>query len=311
MVLPASTTAETFGPLPTNASRADANAVSWGAILAGATAAASLSLILLILGTGLGLSSVSPWAYSGIGAATFGISTILWVSVSQVLASGMGGYLAGRLRGRWLTVHNDEVYFRDTAHGFLAWAVASLVTATLLTSMIGTILSAGVQSMPAITKLESESKPISEPASGPINYFVDMLFRKELTATPTTNSRAANSLLLAASGEKANAAPLAEVSRIFINTMHTGPLPAEDVRYLGQLVAQRTGLTQQAAETRVNYIYLHLQTQLQMTATTAKEAADKARKASAYAALWLFISLICGAFVASYAATFGGQRRDA
>jgi hypothetical protein len=193
-------------------------------------------------------------------------------------------------------VHNDEVYFRDTAHGFLAWAVASLATATLLTSMIGTILGAGVQSVPTITKLDSNS--------GPMNYFVDILFRKELSAT-------ANSALFAATGEKANAAPLAEVSRIFSNTVHAGPLPAEDVRYLGQLVAQRTGLTQQAAETRVNYIYLHLQTQLQMTETTAKEAADKARKASAYAALWLFISLLCGAFVASYAATFGGQRRDA
>ena len=296
MELKSFTTPAEFGPPLTNGSRADANAISWGAILAGATAAASLSLILLILGTGLGLSSVSPWAYSGIGAATFGISTILWVSVSQVLASGMGGYLAGRLRGRWLTVHNDEVYFRDTAHGFLAWAVASLATATLLTSMIGTILGAGVQSVPTITKLDSNS--------GPMNYFVDILFRKELSAT-------ANSALFAATGEKANAAPLAEVSRIFSNTVHTGPLPAEDVRYLGQLVAQRTGLTQQAAETRVNYIYLHLQTQLQMTETTAKEAADKARKASAYAALWLFISLLCGAFVASYAATFGGQRRDA
>ena len=46
------------------------------------------------------------------------------------------------------------------------------------------------------------------------------------------------------------------------------------------------------------------------TEVAARAAADKAHKASAYASLWLFISLLCGAFVASLAATFGGRRRD-
>ena len=72
--------------------------VSWGAILAGAAAAAALSLILLILGTGLGLSSVSPWAGQGASAIAFGLTTIAWLTFTQLAASGMGGYLAGRLR---------------------------------------------------------------------------------------------------------------------------------------------------------------------------------------------------------------------
>ena len=110
-----------------------ASAVSWGAIVAGAAGGAALSLILLMLGTGLGLSSVSPWAYSGVSATTFGVSTILWLTFTQLVASGMGGYLAGRLRTKWVAVHTDEVYFRDTAHGFLAWAIAALATAALLT----------------------------------------------------------------------------------------------------------------------------------------------------------------------------------
>ena len=101
-------------------------AVSWGAIVAGAAAAAALSLILLILGVGLGLSSVSPWASDGVGATTFGVTTILWLTLTQSLALAMGGYLAGRLRTKWTGVHTDEVYFRDTAHGFLAWAGASM-----------------------------------------------------------------------------------------------------------------------------------------------------------------------------------------
>ncbi len=122
-----------------------ASAVSWGAILAGAAAAAALSLILLILGVGLGLSSVSPWTQVGVSATTFGVTTILWITFTQLAASGMGGYLAGRLRTKWISVHTDEVYFRDTAHGFLAWAVASLATAALLSSVIGSIIGTGVQ----------------------------------------------------------------------------------------------------------------------------------------------------------------------
>ena len=79
-----------------NPLRISPGSISWGAVLAGAAAAAALSLILLMLGVGLGLSSVSPWANEGMSAWTFGISTILWVTLTQVLASGMGGYLAAR-----------------------------------------------------------------------------------------------------------------------------------------------------------------------------------------------------------------------
>src|SRR5665811_701465 len=151
MALPYATTADDLAPVRTLSGvypeniRTDASAVSWGAIVAGAAAAAALSLILLVLCTGLGLSSVSPWAHNGIGAATFGVSTILWVTLTQLVASAMGGYLAGRLRTKWVAVHTDEVYFRDTTHGFLAWAVASLATAALLTSVFGAMFRGGIQ----------------------------------------------------------------------------------------------------------------------------------------------------------------------
>jgi predicted permease len=118
---------------------ANAHVVSWASILVGATTIAALSLILLMLGAGLGLSSVSPWSHSGISSSSFGISTIIWIVVTQLLAAGMGGYLAGRLRTKWTGVHTDEVYFRDTAHGFMAWAVATLATAALLTSVYATL----------------------------------------------------------------------------------------------------------------------------------------------------------------------------
>jgi len=117
-------------------------AVSWPAIFAGATASAALSLILLVLGVGLGLSVVSPWTRSDVSTEAMSWSTIAWISFTALAASGLGGYIAGRLRTRWPGTQRDEVYFRDTAHGFLAWAVATLVTAAVFTSVIGGLLGA-------------------------------------------------------------------------------------------------------------------------------------------------------------------------
>lgn len=302
-------------------SRASNSAISWGAIVAGAAAAASLSLILLILGVGLGLSSVSPWARDGISAATLGVSTIVWLTLTQMLASAMGGYLAGRLRTRWTHVHTDEVYFRDTAHGFLAWAVATLATAALLTSVIGSIVSggaqAGAQVVGGVASTAGSAAPnpmtartAQENTDGPLGYFIDSLFRRD--ATPAASSPQAN---VAAEGtettERASARDTAEIGRIFMNVSLSGPLPAEDVRYVGLIVAQRTGLSQADAEKRITDVYAKAQAQVRDAELAARDAADKARKASAYSALWLFVSLLVGAFVASLAATFGGRRRDA
>src|ERR1700719_2043017 len=110
------------------------SAVSWGAIAAGAVGAAALSLLLIAFGAGLGLSSVSPWSDSGVSAATFKTGTGIYLVVVAVMSSAVGGYLAARLRTKWVGIHTNEVFFRDTAHGFLAWAFATLLSATILTA---------------------------------------------------------------------------------------------------------------------------------------------------------------------------------
>lgn len=294
------------------------SAVSWSAIVAGAAAAAALSLILLLLGTGLGLSAVSPWADNGIGAKTFSVSTILWVTFTQLVASALGGYLAGRLRARWVDAPADEVYFRDTAHGFLAWAVASLATAALLTSVIGSIVGTGAQAGATITGAVATSATAATAAGsaaavsdatradgGPMAYLLDSLFRRDISAGQSVDARPGRDI------ERGNPAQAGEVARIFLNTVRSGALPADDVRYVGQVVSQHTGLNQKDAEMRVAEIYKRAQSTLANAETAARDAADKARKAAAYGALWLFISLLIGAFVASFAATFGGRRRDA
>lgn len=314
-------------PLEDEVSLQNASGVSWAAVFAGAAGAASLSLILLLLGTGLGLSSVSPWAQSGISATTFGISTILWITFTQIAASGMGGYLAGRLRIKWVGVHTDETYFRDTAHGFLAWSVATLVTAAMLTSAIGSIVGSGVQAGAAVaggaaTTAAAAGTGAATAAAGQASqsdapsYLVDSLFRKNVTAADPNASAPTTSPIPVAqdaptANQASNSTSTAEVARIFANSLTAGaPLPAEDVKYVGQVVAQRAGISQQEAEKRVADTYAKAQAKMAEAKAKAQEAADTARKTSAYGALWLFVSLLVGAFVASFTATFGGRHRD-
>ncbi len=196
------------------------SAVAWGAVLAGAATAASLWMILMILGAGLGLSSIPQWLNADITAGTIGATTIGWMVFSTIAASGMGGYIAGRMRTRWVGVSRDEVWFRDTAHGFLAWAVSALVTATLLTALIGSVVSDGIKAGAAY----AESAPAAE----------------SMMADQTVPSQ----------------------SR----------LGASDLN--------------------------------------ERAMAEQARKAAATAAIWLFISLLSGAFLASVMAIFGGRQRD-
>ena len=284
--------------------------VSWGAVLAGAAAAAALSFILLILGVGLGLSSVSPWSFN---ATAIGVSTIAWLAFMQLAASGIGGYMAGRLRVKWSAIHTDEVHFRDTAHGLLAWAVATLVTVALLAGGTRAVLSGAIDAGSGVAAAVSPVAAAGAGAAGakagegssanPLDYFSDMLLR----AAPAP----------AAAGTPAVTDPgvtvadqRVEIGKIFATGLSTGSLSADDRAYLGQLVAKRTGLTQAEAEARVDAVYGRAAKAAADAKAAAQQAAETARKAGAHTALWMFVALLLGAFVASLAATFGGRQRD-
>jgi hypothetical protein len=273
--------------------------VSWGAIFAGAAAAAALSLILVLLGFGLGFSAVSPWAHEGVSAKGLGISTIVWLAVTQIVASGLGGYIAGRLRVKWANMHGDEVYFRDTAHGFLAWCVATLVTATLVVGSVSSIVSGGVQAGSSVVggaasvATQAAGTAAAKTDSDQYGYFVDTLFRDDRPAAVSDD------------------AARSTVTRIFVRSLSDGQLAAADRTYLAQLVAQRTNLTQADAERRVDEVYARTQKAVADAKLAAQQAADTAAKVAAWTSLWMFVALLIGAFFASFAATFGGRRRDA
>ncbi|NHQ92423.1 hypothetical protein [Janthinobacterium lividum] len=289
--------------------------VSWGAVLAGAAAAAALSFILLILGVGLGLSSVSPWSFN---ATAIGVSTIAWLAFMQLAASGIGGYMAGRLRVKWSSIHTDEVHFRDTAHGLLAWAVATLITVAVLAGGTRAVLSGAIDAGSGVAAAVAPAAAAGAGAAGaaganageggganPLDYFSDMLLRAAPAAPAATTGA-----LAAPSANASTAEQRVEIGKIFATSLSTGSLAADDRAYLGQVVASRTGLTQAEAEARVDAVYGRAAKAAADAKARAQQAADTARKAGAHTALWMFVALLLGAFVASLAATFGGRQRD-
>jgi hypothetical protein len=266
------------------------SAVSWAAILAGAFVAVSATLILLAIGSGMGLASVSPWPGSGVSPTGFTVMTAIWLVVVQWVSSGLGGYLTGRLRTKWVGTHTHEVFFRDTAHGFVTWAVATVAVAVVLATATAATVGAGVQA--ASTVASGAAHGAADAAGNAVSgYDVDSLFRQ---ATPDANA-------------STSAAEVhAEAGRILARSLTNGELPAADRTYLASLVAARSGVSQQDAEQRVD----HAVAELKAAATKAREAADAARKAASLAAFYTALSMVIGAFIASVAAAIGGRQRD-
>lgn len=181
--------------------------VSWGAVAGGAFVAAAMALILLAFGAGLGLTSVSPWANAGASVASVGIATVIWLVVMQAVSSAMGGYVAGRLRTKWVDVHSDEVYFRDTAHGFLVWAVGLVIAAAFLGSAASSLVGTAAELVggAAETAAMPQESRADNPAD-PTAYFVDNLFRNQraLATQISANTKSAPTASAASQAGVAN-----------------------------------------------------------------------------------------------------------
>jgi hypothetical protein len=300
-----------------------------------------MSLILLTLGSGLGFLSVSPWQDVGTAAKTLGIVGAIYLALTQLIAGALGGYVAGRLRTRWVDVHTDEVYFRDTAHGFLVWAVSVVVTAAFVgsagTALIGGTAklggaalaagAAGAGTAAASQPMNADATATGSAGNGYASYLADRLLRREPasnataaaangaqggaadnapSASTTTTDTTMASATTQTSVAPADATTRAEMARLFAVGVRNGDLSPADRAYAASVVARSTGLSQADAERRVDEVVVQAKT----TADEARAAADTGRKAAAYFSLWAFASLLLGAFSSSYAATRGGRRRD-
>jgi hypothetical protein len=270
------------------------SAVSWAAVVAGAVVAAATTVILLLLGSGIGLSMISPWYGAGASAMTVGVSAVIWLVVVQWLSSALGGFLAGRLRTKWTSLHTHEVTFRDTAHGLLAWSLASIAGAVLFASIAASGAGVAAKGVAAGAASGAAQAGVQNGAASaaldPSAYFVDTMFRSPNQA------------------DAVRADFRTETARILAHSTQDGriALAPEDRTYLAQLVAARAGIGQPEAEQRVDALVK----QLNDAQDKIREAADAARKRAAQLSIMLALSMVVGAFVASAAAAYGGSIRD-
>jgi hypothetical protein len=272
--------------------------VSWAAVIAGGVTASAVGIILLVLGAGLGLASISPWVGRGVNAGTFTVFAAIWLIIVQWVASGLGGYMAGRLRTKWVAVHTDEVFFRDTAHGFLSWALGVLITAVVLTLAAGSVAGNGTELARAASNVTTAN-----------HYDVDLLFRQNANPAMTTGGTALGTpppLPAPGVSPLSDQQMRAQATDILAEGAVNGGVPQDDSTYLAQLVAQRTGLPPADAQQRVTDVLNREQAMVRK----AKQAVNAGRKAASGAAIYTFVSLLIGAFIASVSGAIGGRLRD-
>jgi hypothetical protein len=270
---------DSYGAAPTEAS---ASGVSWAAVFAGAFTTAALSLSLLALGAGAGLSSLSPFSNTGASATAVGVGALIFLCIIEIISSGVGGYLAGRLRTKWVDLHTDEVYFRDTAHGFLAWCVSLVMSAAFLGAAAAGMVGASVTA--SARAANSSSAATADTAALEANrYYIDSMFRGGRGAANADDN-----------------AYKAEAAGVFAHAIaNHSALAPDDRNYVASLVVAATGVGRTEAEARVTSAF-----------DRDLAAIDQARKSVAHSLYWLFVALLLGAFTASFAATMGGHRRD-
>jgi hypothetical protein len=260
------------------------HAASWQAIFAGAFVAVAITLVLVALGTGIGFASISPWPGRGASATSFAITTAIWLIVAQWISAALGGYISGRLRTRWPGTHTHEIFFRDTAHGLVTWAVATVVIIVVAAGSAASGAGAGLRAAAEVTSTGAQT--LATQLASP--YSVDKLFRSKGDA-------------LAGSSD-----PRLEVTHIVANAAASGSVPDADRTYLVEQVAARTAIPQPEAQARVDAFI----SSLAQAQEKVKAEADAARKATAQASIYLALSMLIGAFIASVSAALGGRLRD-
>lgn len=275
------------------------SAVSWAPVIAGAFVATVVTLVLMLVGAGLGLTLVSPFPGESSSAGTISVYAAIWLVIVQWVSAGVGGYLTGRLRTKWVGVHTDEVFFRDTAHGFLTWAVATVVVVMFLSSavssIVGGVTRTAAQAAATTTTVAASAAAENMPDLS-TSYFTDALLRPANPMTATAPATAAGG----------NEATATELSRILLRSAANGELSATDRTYVEQLIAARAGLSEADAKARVDAVLK----QIEDAKVAAQEAADTARKSAATTALLGALSMLIGAFIACAASALGGRRRD-
>jgi hypothetical protein len=282
-------------PVASRTETAGLSFVEWGAVLAGAVLAAAISFVLLTFGAAIGLSATSPWPNSGLSAKVVASLAVFWAMAQQIGSIMLGGYVAGRMRSRWHEP-GHEAEFRDGLHGALVWAVAVLISAFLVFMTAGIAASTGAD-------IAGKAAGSLVSTTDPMDAVLDTMLGPTATAQAAAPGAPAAAPPTSARPRVANAATgdgtRAEASRILASSVASGSITSENRTQLAQLVAQRTGVSQQEAERRVD-----------AAVNSARAAADKARRAAILTGFVTAAGLLLSLAAGWWAAMRGGHHRD-
>jgi|HubBroStandDraft_6_1064221.scaffolds.fasta_scaffold101824_2 hypothetical protein len=256
---------------------------SWGLAIAGGVAATAVTFFLLTLGSGFGLLLVNPVMHSGPSLPTFLTGGAIYFFAAQAFGFAVGGHIAGRLLGQEMESLIQED-FRAAAHGLIAWAVAILATLSIVVLAGLTAAGSGATTAALYGATARHAEAVSTA------YLVDVLFRPEAE----TRGDATPMAMVAR----------AEALRILDAGMVRGEqIAPEDRARLSVLVSREAGIPLGQAAERID----HMQSDIQ---TKTRHAADVARKAASFAALWLAFAMLFGAIVAMAAAVLARAEDD-
>jgi hypothetical protein len=282
-------------PVASRTETAGLSFVERGAVLAGAVLAAAISFVLLTFGAAIGLSATSPWPNSGLSAKVIASLAVFWAMAQQIGSIMLGGYVAGRMRSRWHEP-GHEAEFRDGLHGALVWAVAVLISAFLVFMTAGMAASTGAD-------IAGKAAGSLVSTTDPMDAVLDTMLGPTATAQAAAPGAPAAGPPTSARPRAANAATgdgtRAEASRILASSVASGSITSENRTQLAQLVAQRTGVSQQEAERRVD-----------AAVNSARAAADKARRAAILTGFVTAAGLLLSLAAGWWAAMRGGHHRD-
>jgi hypothetical protein len=107
------------------------SAIRWGAIIAGVVSGTASYLLLALLGVAVGLTAVDPNAAEPVGRVP--LATGIWTGISMLVGAFIGGYVAGHMSGLSRSIDG-------MLHGFVSWAVTTLLYAVLATTAVSALL---------------------------------------------------------------------------------------------------------------------------------------------------------------------------
>jgi hypothetical protein len=246
--------------------------VSWGAIFAGAAAVIAVELLLNLFGAGVGAATINPQQgqLPGQGLA---VGAVIWFAVSFIISLFIGGWLVGRLA--------ERPSKRDGAlHGFVTWAVASLVLVYMLSTAVGGLLGGAASVLGQTASLAGRGAQSAAPV-------VTKVIGQATGVTPEQVQADAGDLARDPNFQ-------AFVSGVIRN----GQVTEQDRQALARLLVQRRNMTMDEANATIDRWQGQIAQGVQQAKQTTAQAATAAASGVSKGAFGSFVLLLLGLIAA-------------